>query len=203
MVAFTYICWLKISHSHGLSIHSLNITMRNVCSGWGKYVKVDCYRQATSSEHIEKIPHGLLLCNSILVKIDKPRSSQKNDGRVLVYKTSKYPTKYSKLKPKLALSLLIWMSGQTNDKHTVCISLGKTQFHRQNSGTIFVCAKQRVAFGSTSPKQRQKTRPAPRCLVMGLLTRGLCMLMGKKSKGPRLKWTKVWLQQYVSAAILG
>ena len=155
-----------------------------------KYVKVDCYRQATSSEHIEKIPHGLLLCNSILVKIDKPRSSQKNDGRVLVYKTSKYPTKYSKLKPKFALSLLIWMSGQT-------------QFHRQNSGTIFVCAKQRVAFGSTSPKQRQKTRPAPCCLVMGLLTRGLCMLMGKKSKGPRLKWTKVWLQQYVSAAILG
>ena len=72
-----------------------------------KYVKVDCYRQATSSEHIEKIPHGLLLCNSILVKIDKPRSSQKNDGRVLVYKTSKYPTKYSKLKPKFALSLLI------------------------------------------------------------------------------------------------
>ena len=68
-----------------LSIPLQNLYHKKIYALLGvKYFWLNCYRHDMSSERTENIPHGLFLCNSISVKIDKPGSPRKSDGPMLV-----------------------------------------------------------------------------------------------------------------------
>ena len=139
---------------------------------------MNCYRQNMSSEHRETVPHGLILYNSILVKIEKPHSSQRSDGRVpLVWKTLKLWTWSSKLKLKWSLSPLMWASGPT-------------PFHRQNSGTVLCVLNSTLLFEGQAPNHSKKLDPAAMLFSYGCAHWRSLYADGKKSKGLLLNWTK-------------